>query len=203
MKKIILLSLALNFICLNSQAQLRFDILGGVHSYDLSVNDFDAFKAGIKESSYGIHLGARLHAEIGSLYIEPGVMLNNISAKYTVDNPDTPTVESSNLNFDIPVVLGLDFKILHIFAGPVAHIRFNNYEELKDIGGYEEKASSAFFGAHIGAGLIFNNIGIDLRYEKNFADEEFGAESLFNQIRIVDTNSRIMASIFLRFGGGE
>ena len=194
MKKLLILFVILGLSHL-SKAQIRFDLWGGLHSYNLTVEDFSEFKAGITESSYGIHLGVKFRLDLGAVYLEPGALFNNVSAKYTVDNPDTPEFETSNLNFDFPAVIGLDFDLIQIFAGPVAHVRFSDYDELKDTGGYSDKASSAFFGSHIGVGLTLGQLGFDVRYEKNFKDNEFGSEELFDSIRLVDTNSRVMFSL--------
>lgn len=183
--------------------QTRLGVFGGLHSYSVSVKNVDDFRAGINEASYGIHAGAKFKIDMGSLYLEPAIVFNSISSKYTVDNEDTPEIESSSLNFDVPVVLGFDITPLQIFVGPVAHIRFSNFDDLRGAGGYDENLSNVIFGAQVGVGLMIGKVGLDLRYESNFAGDDFGTESLQNQIKLVDTNSRIMGSVVYMFGGGD
>jgi hypothetical protein len=173
----------------------RFGIFGGLHSYDVPVSNFNEFKAGINDAQYGIHAGIKIKLDLGNMYLEPALMFNSISAKYTVDNPETGEVEANSLNFDIPVVMGLDLDLITIFAGPVAHIRFANYDDLKEFGSYDDNLSRVFVGAQGGIGIHFGNLGIELRYEKNFKGPDYGVEELLNQIELVDTNSRLIGSI--------
>lgn len=183
--------------------QTRLGVFGGLHSYSVSVKTVDDFRAGIDEASYGIHAGAKFKIDMGSLYLEPAIVFNSISSKYTVDNEDTPEIESNSLNFDVPLVLGFDVTPLQIFIGPVAHIRFSNFDDLRGAGGYDDNISSLIFGAQVGVGLMIGKVGLDVRYESNFAGDDFGTESLQNQIKLVDTNSRIMGSVVYMFGGGD
>lgn len=179
-------------------SQVALDIFGGLHSYDLPVTDAD-IGAGIESATFGIHAGAKLKFNFDGLFIESGLIVNNVSAKYIVDNPVTPEQESRSLNFDIPVVAGIDLGPLSVFAGPVAHIRFSNYDDLLEVGSYDDNVSSMFFGAHGGVALSFGKFGVELRYEKNFVGDDLGTEEIGNQLKLIDSNSRIMASVFIRF----
>jgi len=197
MKKLLTMIIVCAFIT-NGQAQLKFGIKGGVHSYDLKLSDLDTSLAKINEATYGIHVGVFTRVALGGLYVEPSVILNNISAKYSVSDSGQE-IEKTAVNIDIPVVAGLSFSIVDVFAGPVAHIRFSDYDDLIDAGLYEEKAASAFFGAQLGVGINFDKIAFDLRYEKNFKDKDLGITDAINALKLVDSNSRFIASFSYSF----
>lgn len=197
MKNLVFLVAALLFtISLNGQ--VKIGIKGGIHSYDFELSELDSSIAKINEATYGIHLGVFTKLQLGGLYVEPSIILNNISAKYSVSDTDQE-IDKTALNIDIPVVAGLSISIIDVFAGPVAHLRFTDYDDLIDAGTYDQKVSSAFFGVQFGAGIHFDKLGIDLRYEKNFKDRDLGISEAIDELKLIDSNSRIIASLSYSF----
>lgn len=199
--KLVLSVILLSFFTTTLSAQLEFGVIGGFHSYDFEVSEIDSVsgvRAGIADATFGLHLGVFTRIDLGGFYIEPAAILNNISAKYTVTETGEQ-VEESNLNVDFPVMLGFEIAILNIFAGPVAHLRFSDYSDLRRVGEYEDNYDKAHFGIQAGAGMDFEKFGLDFRYEKNFNNNDLGVIDTIKELKFVDTNSRIIASITYRF----
>ncbi len=187
------------FAITNVSSQIDFGVRGGFHSYDLDVTEFDStgVMAGIRNASFGLHVGVFSRIGIGGLYLEPALVLNNISAKYTVAGSDEE-LEEGSLVLDVPVVLGFNLGIVDLFGGPVAHLRFSDYKDLISAGAYEDNFSNAHFGLQLGAGLNIGSWGVDVRYEQNFKDNDLGIVGSLRDIKFVDANSRILASINYR-----
>lgn len=184
------------FVSSEVSAQIDFGVRGGFHSYDLDVGELDSMgvMAGIRKASFGLHVGLFSRIGIGGLYIEPAMVLNNISAKYTVVESNEE-VEEGSLVLDVPVVLGLNIGIVDLFGGPVAHLRFSDYKDLVSAGAYEDNFSNAHFGLQLGGGVNLGKWGVELRYEQNFKDNDLGIVDSVRDIKFVDANSRILASI--------
>jgi len=189
MKKSIMFSILIVPILLFGQ--LDIGIKAGLHSYDLPTSNSNG--ANIKNANYGLHVGLVSKINLGGLFLEPSLLLNNVSAKYSVTESGDE-IEEGNLNIDLPVMLGLNIAILDVFAGPVAHLRFSGYDDLIRLGQYDENISSAFFGGQLGVGIKLSKIGFDLRYEKNFKEKDLGILGTIDELKLVDANSRIMLS---------
>lgn len=196
--KLSLLTLAI-FFTLNLSSQIAFGVKAGLHSYDLDISEVrsEELRAGIQESSFGFHLGLYSRIKLGGLYVEPSAILNNISAKYQVAESDE-LIEEGSLILDIPVMVGFNILMVDIFAGPVAHLRFSGYDDLISLGEYDDNYSAAHFGLQLGAGVNLGKLGFDLRYEKNFKDRDLGIVDTLREIKLVDSNSRILVSISYR-----
>lgn len=199
LKIIVLFSLLLNLFSISLFSQIDFGFRGGFHSYDLKVSELDStgIGAGIKEASFGLHLGVFSRIGIGGIYLEPALILNNISAKYSVaESPQE--LDEASLVLDVPVVLGFSLGIIDLFGGPVAHLRFSDYKDLVSAGAYEDNFDNAHFGLQFGGGVNLGSWGVELRYEQNFKDNDLGLVDSFRDIKFVDANSRILASINYR-----
>lgn len=169
-------------------SQIDFGIKAGFHSYDLPNTHMDSIGVQLNEADYGFHLGIVTRLKLLGLYIEPGIQFNNIIAKYSVADSTGQVTDNSYVNMDIPLMFGYKLLFLNLNFGPVAHIRLSDYSELLALNALSDKIKKAFWGFQVAAGVHLNqNIFLELRYEKNFKDDQ--------QLSLIDKNSRMLASI--------
>ncbi|MBK7737050.1 MAG: PorT family protein [Saprospiraceae bacterium] len=194
-------------------SQLDFTVTGGMHSIDVGPKDFvvtnkselDSFKFSFKNASYGYHFGIGLRINLNNFYLHPEFIFNSNNAHFKVNNYNVPQLVDSARDekyqyLDIPLMLGVKFNIIRLYAGPVAHIFINNNSELTDIDGYKDKFKTASFGYQAGIGFeLFNLIGIDIRHEGNFSQYGDHINFFGSQLNFDKKASRLIGSISLIF----
>jgi len=119
------------------------------------------------DGKVGYHIGFWGKLDFPKLYIRPEVIYTKTKSSYEVD---TSTNDYDISKLDVPVLLG--YKIigpLHIFAGPAFQYTLKN--DLEDLE-VEDVESDFTVGLHLGAGVNLGNIGLDVRYERGFSENE-------------------------------
>ncbi|MDX1270817.1 porin family protein [Bizionia paragorgiae] len=164
MKK--LMTTALFLVAITSvfaQKQGGFGLKGGVNYnangdyYDSATNTYES-----PESVIGYHLG--VFAKIGDqLYFRPELMYSKTESEYTSGNFELQKL-------DAPLLVGLNIiGPLQVFAGPSLQYIIDSDFENATIGSFKDDFT---VGLNLGIGLSFDKIGIDLRYERGFNDNE-------------------------------
>ena len=114
------------------------------------------------DRNVGYHIG--LFGKIGNkLYLKPEIVYTKTKSDY-----DDDTFEMQKI--DAPILVGL--KILgpvSVFAGPSFQYILDTEYEGVTIGDIEDDFS---VGLNFGVGLNFKKVGIDLRYERRFSNNE-------------------------------
>ncbi|NNK39803.1 MAG: PorT family protein [Winogradskyella sp.] len=114
------------------------------------------------EKNIGYHIG--LFGKIGNdLYLRPELVYTKIKTDYDSGEFDMTKI-------DVPVLVGA--KILgpiHVFGGPAFQYILDTEFDGVDIDDVENEFT---VGLNFGIGLSFNKIGIDLRYERGFTENE-------------------------------
>lgn len=150
-------------LSLNAQNGSGFGIKAGVNygangDYIESIGD----NAQNPDRNIGYHVG--LFGKIGNkLYLRPELV-------YTATKSDYESDVFSIKKIDLPVLVGL--KILgpvSVFAGPSFQYILDAEFEGINIDNIEEDFT---VGLNFGIGVNFNKIGIDLRYERGFSNNE-------------------------------
>lgn len=172
MKKTLLIAVfALIGITASAQKDSGFGIKGGLNyngngDYFESVGDV----ANEPEHSIGYHVGVFGKIKLLRLYVRPELVYTKTKSDYEVSS-----FEMSKL--DMPILVGV--KIvgpLHIFAGPAfQYILDSEFDGI----GINEIENDFSVGFHFGAGVNLGKLGVDIRYEKGFSD---------NEARFVNTN---------------
>ena len=143
---------------------------GGNGDYFQSINDnFDN-----PEQNVGYHIG--VFGKLGDkLYFRPELLYTKVKSDYNNGSFDMKKI-------DAPLLVGL--KVLgpiSVFAGPsLQYILDSDFDNL-DIDEIENDFSIGF---NFGIAVNFNKIGIDLRYERGFSD---------NEATFIDNNNFISA----------
>lgn len=159
-----------------SQSGSGFGIKGGLN-YG-STGDFQneiADNIEDPDSKIGYHLGLYAKADLGLLYIRPEVIYTNLNSEYSVGDLEVKKL-------DVPLLVGVNvIGPLHVFAGPsLQYILDTDFETDNvdfDLGDAQDDFT---VGAQFGVGLNLGRLGVDLRYERGFNDNEAEFSGLDN-----------------------
>jgi hypothetical protein len=165
MKNAIYLSLACLLCVTFSQAQIKsgFGFKGGVNfngngDYLESVGS----SAEHPDKNIGYHFG--IFAKFG------GIIFGKPELVYTSTASDYSDGSFKMQKLDAPLLVGVRFlKIFNVFAGPSLQYILDTEFENNTINTIENDFT---VGLNFGVGVSFNRIGIDLRYERGFNDNE-------------------------------
>ena len=130
----------------------------------------------------GFHVGFWGKLDFPKLYIRPELVFTRTQSTYDLDGSST---DYSVSKLDLPVLLG--YKIigpLHIFAGPAFQYTLSNDLDGVNIGDVENDFT---VGLNIGAGVNLGRLGLDVRYERGFSENE----AQFVSDNITDIQGRV------------
>lgn len=119
------------------------------------------------DGKVGFHVGIFGKLDLPKIYLKPELVFTSTKSSYDIDG-GTKDYDISKL--DLPVLLG--YKIigpLHIFAGPAFQYTLKN--DLEDVE-LDDVKNDFTVGAHFGVGVNLGNIGLDVRYERGFTENE-------------------------------
>ncbi|MDH7914413.1 porin family protein [Winogradskyella sp. SYSU M77433] len=165
LQKTLIASLVMVFIGLsvNAQRGSAFGIKGGLN-YGANGDYFESIGDNAKhpDRNLGYHLG--LFGKIGDkFYFRPELV-------YTATKSDYDNDDFQIKKLDAPLLVGI--KVLgpvSVFAGPSLQYILDTEFDGISIDDVEDDFS---VGLNFGIGLNFNKIGLDLRYERGFNDNE-------------------------------
>lgn len=148
---------------LNAQTGGGFGIKGGLN-YGSSGDYFNSISSSFEnpDNNAGYHLG--IFGKIGNtIYIRPELVYTQIKSDF-----DSGNFDMSKL--DAPILVGI--KIigpLHVFAGPSFQYIIDTDFEGISLNDIENDFS---VGLNFGFGLNLGKLGLDLRYERGFGENE-------------------------------
>ncbi|MCL6267865.1 outer membrane beta-barrel protein [Flagellimonas myxillae] len=119
------------------------------------------------EGKTGFHAGFWGKLDFPKIYLRPEIVYSKTKSTYSV-NGDSNDYDVSKI--DAPILLG--YKLigpLHIFAGPAFQYTLSN-----DLGDLEvEDVKNDFtVGLNTGIGVNLGKVGLDVRYERGFSENE-------------------------------
>ncbi|WP_296385143.1 outer membrane beta-barrel protein [Winogradskyella sp.] len=148
---------------MNAQKGSAFGFKGGLN-YSANGDYFESIGENAKnpDRNLGYHIG--VFGKIGNkLYFRPELV-------YTTTKSDYDSDGFSVKKIDAPLLVGL--KVLgpiSVFGGPSLQYILDTEFDGININNVEDDFS---IGLNFGIGLNFNKVGIDLRYERGFNDNE-------------------------------
>ena len=153
-----------------AQKDSGFGIKGGLN-YNANGNYFESAEnaANDPDRNIGYHLG--LYGKLGNkLYFRPELIYTKTKSDYDGDKFDMSKL-------DLPLLVGIKvIGPLHVFAGPAfQYILDSEFDGIS----VDRVENDFTVGLHIGAGVNLGKLGIDLRYERGFSD---------NEARFINTN---------------
>ncbi len=148
------------------------------------------------EGKAGYHVGFWGKLDFPKIYLRPELVYTKTKSSYDVDG-NSQDYDVSKL--DLPVLLG--FKIvgpLHLFAGPAFQYTLKNDLESVEI---EDVENDFTVGLNAGVGVNLGKVGLDVRYERGFSENE--ANFIGNNItdvsgRVDSRPSQVIFSLSLK-----
>lgn len=145
---------------------LNYGDNGEVEFSDVSETGEDVYYGADRKVGY--HFGAFLKSYLSdNLYLRPEVVYTNTKSSYNYNDQEA---DYDIKKIDVPILLGYDIlKPLHIFAGPsIQYITDHDFEGIS----FGKVENEFTVGVQFGAGLQFGGIGLDVRYERGFTENE-------------------------------
>ncbi len=134
------------------------------------------------EGKAGYHVGFWGKLDFPKIYLRPELIYTRTKSTYDI-NGTSSDYDVSKL--DLPVLLG--YKIigpLHIFGGPAFQYTLSNDLDNLNVSDVENDFT---VGLHIGAGVNLGRLGLDVRYERGFSENE----AAFIGDNITDISGRV------------
>ncbi|WP_046756048.1 outer membrane beta-barrel protein [Kordia jejudonensis] len=138
------------------------------------------------DAKIGYHFGAYYNVDLGKLYLRPEVVYTKTKSEYQSNAYDMSKI-------DIPLLVGLDIVgPLSVFAGPAFQYTLDNDFENNTISDVQNDITVGF---NFGAMVKIGNVGLDVRYERGFTENEATILDS-NNIQIGTLDSRPSQIIF-------
>ncbi|XLS30362.1 outer membrane beta-barrel protein [Flavobacteriaceae bacterium M23B6Z8] len=190
MKKAIVVLLMLATAGVMAQKDSGFGLKGGLN-YN-SNGEYFRDAGNIAEdptANIGYHIGFWGKVDLGKLYLRPELVYTKTKSDYDGDKFDMSKL-------DAPILLGLDvIGPLSVFAGPSLQYILDT-----DLDGIvlNDVESDFTVGLNIGASVSLGNLGIDLRYERGFSDNEADFVGLSGSGRIDTRPEQLILSLSIK-----
>ena len=162
----------------------RIGIKGGVNLARLETDGLVTLNGAVIKDQLQASLDTKqsyvggIYARLGrKIFIEPEVLVSTKGGSIYVPGL-SQTKQFTFTNIDVPVLLGLRWKIFHVMAGPVASYTLKTDTELNDLinlvttkytGTTAEIAAKTSFSYQVGGGIDLLGFTIDVRYEGNLS----------------------------------
>lgn len=157
-----------------AQSENGFGIKGGVN-YNANGDYFNSISNTSEDpkAAIGYHIGVYGKIDLSKIYLKPELIYTKTSSEYNLGDFKLQRI-------DAPILVGI--KVLgpvSVFAGPAFQYILDSEFDNATISTIENDFT---VGLNFGVGMNFESIGIDLRYERGFSD---------NEVSIVSNNSAL------------
>lgn len=202
-KRILVLSIALLSTVFYMNAQSGFGIKGGL-SYNTNgslKNDVNTVIDNEGKGKSGYNVGIYGKIGLGPIYLKPELVYTKTTSEYILNSE---AVDYKIARLDMPVLVGLKLiGPLSVFAGPAFQYTLEN--DFNDIQ-YDRIDNDFTVGFNFGAGLDLGRLGLDVRYERGFNENE--ATFIDNNTgsttyRLDSRPEQIIFSLSYRLSGGK
>lgn len=142
------------------------------------------------ERKIGYHVGMFGKIDLDKVYLRPELIYTQLNNTYN-------GVDASVRKLDLPLLLGVYVvKPISVFAGP--SLQYIIDTDLQDVD--LQQVQEAFtVGLQVGLAVDLGNVGVDLRYERGFTENE-AAFTQVGQIGSLDTRpEQIILAISVKF----
>lgn len=148
---------------LHAQTANGFGFKGGLN-YNANGDYFESISSNAEhpDRNVGFHFG--IFGKVGKqVYFKPELV-------YTSTKSDYNSGDFKMQKLDAPLLVGVSFfKVFNVFGGPsLQYILDTEFEGIS----ISEVENDFTVGLNFGVGVSFKRVGIDLRYERGFSDNE-------------------------------
>ncbi len=186
---------ALLLIGSSAMAQSSYGIKGGLNygatgeyeNYSQVIGDASTIENGKEKTGY--HLGFYGKLEIVGIFIQPEIVYTKLKTEYNAFDYNLSKI-------DAPILLGINLLgPLHIKAGPSFQYMLKN--EIKNSTlAISEVENDITLGYQVGGGLNLGRLGLDLRYEGAFKENNaFGEMASDSNFRLDSRPSQWILSL--------
>ena len=177
-KKLFVLLFILAFAKGNvSLAQFSLGIRGGVNFSTLKTDNTQSVGANFQQSldTKTGYVGG-VYARIGSkIFIQPELIFSAKGGSVNfLKNGSSQTIAIDYTNIDIPLLVGVKFAPLRLYAGPMASFTVSNKGLDEAIKTYSSDLGKSFknasYGYQAGGGIDIGALSVDLRYEGSLSE---------------------------------
>ena len=203
-KKILVLSIALLSTVFYMNAQSGFGVKGGL-SYNTNgelsefVNETGTIIENEGKGKSGYNVGIYGKIGLGPIYLKPELVYTKTTSEYELNSE---IVDYKIARLDMPVLVGLKLiGPLSVFAGPAFQYTLeNDFNDIK----YNDIENEFTVGFNFGAGLDLGRLGLDVRYERGFNENEATfIENSTTSYRLDSRPEQIIFSLSYRLSGGK
>lgn len=203
-KRILVLSISLLLTAFYANAQSGFGIKGGL-SYNTNgelsefVNETGTIIENEGKGKSGYNLGIFGKIGLGPIYLRPELVYTKTTSEYILNSA---AVDYKIARLDMPVLVGIKLiGPLNVFAGPAFQYTLEN--DFKDID-YDQIDNDFTVGFNFGAGLELGRLGLDVRYERGFNENEATfIENTTTSYKLDSRPEQIIFSLSYRLSGGK
>ncbi|SNR96652.1 Outer membrane protein beta-barrel domain-containing protein [Belliella buryatensis] len=173
MKKLVQITLVLISMLffsteINAQSKTGWGIKGGLN-YNSNGKYFRDAELVLSDplNNWGYNVGLFGKIEVGPLFVRPELA-------YTQLNSEINSTQLRTERLDMPLLVGLNVlgPVVSFFGGPALH--YTIQDDLKSL-----EYDKYNMGYQFGIGLNFNNLGLDIRYERELNDQKINIDNVF------------------------
>lgn len=203
-KRILVLSIALLSTVFYMNAQSGFGVKGGL-SYNTNgelsefVNETGTIIENEGKGKSGYNVGIYGKIGLGPIYLKPELVYTKTTSEYELNSE---IVDYKIARLDMPVLVGLKLiGPLSVFAGPAFQYTLDNdFNDIK----YADIENEFTVGFNFGAGLDLGRLGLDVRYERGFNENEATfIENSTTSYRLDSRPEQLIFSLSYRLSGGK
>ncbi len=196
--------MALVLVSLQGFSQLQFGIKAGINYNSDSFKNVSEDVLDGAKSKTGYHAGIWLRAKIPAIgfYLRPELVYTELKNDVSYDNTIVAArkTDYSLRKIDVPVLLGKKFLgIANVYIGPSFQYILDADFGLSDIS--DVNTSDFTVGLQFGGGIELGKLGLDIRWERSFSDQETSfLDSTTNERYNFDTRvNQIILGLSYRF----
>lgn len=171
-KRILVLSIALIAMVFYANAQSGFGVKAGL-SYNTTgelkefINETGTIidNKGNGKSGYNVGIYGKL--KLGPIFLRPELVYTKTTSEYILNSV---AVDYKMARLDMPILVGIKLMgPLNVFAGPAfQYVLDNDFKGLE----YNNIEKDFTVGLNLGASLELGRLGLDVRYERGFSQNE-------------------------------
>lgn len=203
-KRFLVLSIAFIATLFYANAQSGFGIKGGL-SYNTNgelsefTNETNQIYKDEGKGKSGYNVGFYGKIDLGPIYLRPELVYTKTTSEYILNSE---AVDYKIERLDMPVLVGLKLiGPLNIFAGPAFQYTLDN--DFNDIE-FDDIDNEFTVGFNFGASVELGRLGLDVRYERGFNENEAKfIENMTTSYRLDSRPEQIIFSLSYRLTGNK
>ena len=201
MKKSLYILLFAGTTFLPALSQSEFGIKTGVSAVLTPIYDLSFGPVGIEPGhhwGYGIHAGVFFRICNDALFFQPELFFEHNAFEFSVISSYGTTMVQQSINtLNLPLLLGVEFDMAHIYFGASAELKIGLPKSLTDDENFKNLYDRISLEYELGFGFdISERIELELRYIGYLGKNKEGIEKIGNQtFKLNKSFAAIMVSI--------